>query len=542
MSGDLEKIHRSIYKHMKAKALAYEGGKSKTLKTYQKDQTKFSKRKIQKSSFEDLNKSISESQLVFLGDFHTFDQNSRNLERITRMLLKGRRKFSLGVEMVMQNHQHHIDDFLSGNITEIEFLELIDYHESWRFPWSYYRPFFEMAKKYKLKVLALNTLGNLKQRDDQASALINDFFKGSPKGRLLVLFGELHIVPDKLPALVQKKSKTKIPATIIHQNLDEVYWKLGIHDIEENNQVVKFNKNEFSLQTSPPWIKYESMIYWYENLCEDPEFDIHDYIMNNALFTINTNVTETFHFLCEKIIKALKLPVDQEDLEDFNLYDHSKLKFVLERIERIPRSSVSNFYKKMVEDGKSFRIPYGTYYYCSSYSINRISFLSGMHIQDIQLKKKSIHYERVLVQGSQLEKFLFLVRQTTFGYLTSKIVNPYRKCDLYLDFRQKYMSAKSDREKDSYKLTLELIEWDGTTDLSDLIQGKSLFNLYYLARRIGFYMGDLFYDNFLIKNKSGTKKILNFLTDPHLNEDGYHYIKSKIISPKKYRKHKKRLF
>jgi hypothetical protein len=260
-------LHKSIYKHLKKRAQGLEGGVSRELKSYQRNQRKYAKRPFKTVDADELFKAIRSSQVVFLGDFHSFDQNSRNLERLTRELIKQKNKFCLGVELVQEKNQESIEKYLKHQITELEFLEEIEYHDSWRFPWTYYRPFFEMARKHQLPIIGLNSEGNLQERDHRAAEILGSFIENNPQERMLVLIGELHIVPNKLPEKVAKKVENTLPdykATIIHQNLDEVYWKLHEIEIEKHNQIIQFNEWEYSLQTSPPWIKYESMIYWYE--------------------------------------------------------------------------------------------------------------------------------------------------------------------------------------------------------------------------------------------------------------------------------------
>ena len=55
--------------------------------------------------------------------------------------------------------------------------------------------------------------------------------------------------------------------------------------------IVSFSQNEFCIVSAPPWVKYESMVYWYENLCDDPDFDIHEYIIENGkkIFCLYSN-------------------------------------------------------------------------------------------------------------------------------------------------------------------------------------------------------------------------------------------------------------
>ena len=145
--------------------------------------------------------------------------------RLLRNLVKTKsKKLALGVEFVHIEFQNAINQYLDNLITEYEFLEAINYHESWRFPWNHYRFFFQMAKKNNLKVIALNSSGTLEERDIVAADIISDFHSENLETTLLVLFGELHIVPDKLPNLVKERIEG-IHSTIIHQNLDEVYWK-----------------------------------------------------------------------------------------------------------------------------------------------------------------------------------------------------------------------------------------------------------------------------------------------------------------------------
>ncbi len=539
-------LHKSIYRHLKKRAKGLEGEVSQELKDYEKNQRKYANRDFKVSKSEELFLAIRKSNVVFLGDFHSFDQNSRNLERLTRELIKQKNKFSLGVELVNENHQESIERYLNHQITELELLEDIEYHESWRFPWSYYRPFFEMARKHKLPIIALNSEGSLSQRDYRASEILSHFIIENPTERLLVLFGELHIVPNKLPKMVQDKIQDKVPefrSTTIHQNLDEVHWKLQEHEIEKHNQIVKFSEHEYSLQTAPPWIKYESMIYWYENLSDDPEFELHDYVLNNGILNLHSNVPENFIFLCEKIQKVLDFDVSGEELEDFNLYEHQNLSLILDKVGRLPKSTLSNFLKRLVKEGRVFRIPFSNNYYCSSYSINRMSFICGIHLQDIVIRKKNINYESILMDKSLAKKFVLIVKQNTMGYLASKVINPFRKCDLYMDLKEKNNNPllPSD-QKIVISTMINIIEDDGTSELSQLMEKKSLFHAYECARKLGFYFGEIVYEDFLIKGHSEYKELFSYLTNDQCSYDSFYDLLRKLLPIDKYPLQKKRLF
>jgi hypothetical protein len=539
-------LHKSIYKSLKKRAKGLEGQVSRELKSYERNQRRFAKRDFKVSDQKTLFSNIRESNIVFLGDFHSFDQNTRNLERLTRELIKQKNKFSLGVELVNEVHQDSIEKYLRREITELEFLEEIEYHESWRFPWSYYRPFFEMARQHDLSILALNSEGSLDERDNRAAEILGNYLTAHPKDRMLVLFGELHIVPNKLPKKVKRKVSNVVPdykATIIHQNLDEVYWKLHEVDIEKHNQIVAFAEDEFSLQTAPPWIKYESMIYWYENLSDDPEFEIHDYVLNTGILNLHSNVPENFIYLCEKVQKVLEFEGTEEEVEDFNLYEHQNLNLILDKVGRLPKATLSNFLKRLVKEGRVFRVPFSNNYYCSSYSINRMSFLCGLHLQDIAIRRKNINYESVLMENNLTRKFTLLVKQVTMGYLASKVINPFRKCDLYLDLKEnKNILHLPNETKEIIESTLRIIEDDGTSELQDLLVKNTLYHAYEVARKLGFYFGDILYEQFLIKGSPHYKEVFSYLTNDSWNYDIFYGYLRVLLPTDKYPEHKKRLF
>lgn len=545
-------LHKSIYRHLKKKAQSLEGEVSKELIQYERNQRKYASRNFQRSSMDELFNRINLGHVVYLGDFHSFDQNSRNLERLIRNLIKQKKSFSLGVEFVDQRYQKSIDNYLARNISELEFLEEIQYHESWRFPWVYYRPFFQMAKEGNVEVLALNSEGGLKERDIKAAEKIEHFFKGNPNSRLLVLFGELHIVPNKLPKLVRSKLSPIIEGyqdVIVHQNLDEVYWKLNETNIEKHNQIISFKSNEYALLSAPPWIKYESMIYWYENLADSPELETNDYLLSEGVLYLNSNVPENFLFLCEKIRETLELEdkIDLETLEDFNLYEYQNLEIVTEKISLLPKR-LSTFFERLVAEGRVFRIPLTSSYYCSSYSINRMGQLTGIHLEHLVHQKLGFSDEHIWINSRNFEKFIAIIKTNAIGFLSSKIINPYRKCDLYGDFQIQLntLENKVHQEKqkiDILRLSLACVELNEDISLSDIVKSNKLFVIHEAARKIGFYWGEIIYEEFLVKKHNKLfNYVMNYLFSISLEEEEFKTILRQILPLDIYPKHKKRYF
>ncbi len=534
----LVNLQKNLYQYMKEKAMLYEDRPSIELKQYTENQREYSNRDFSLSGLPELLATIEKSNIVYLGDFHTFDQNSRNMERILRTLINTKKTcLTLGVEFIQQHHQKYISQYLKNLITEHEFLESIEYQNSWQFPWGHYRFFFQMAKKHQLHIIALNSSGSLPERDDRAASSIIRHLKKNPTTTLLILFGELHIVPNRLPKKVSSENSDLVQ-TIIHQNLDEVFWKLK--EGQRDNQVIKYDEFEFSIQSSPPWVKYESMIYWYENILEDPEFDIHEYMMESGLMAFNSTVYDTFNYIAQKLVQVYRLDISAEEIEDFNLYDHTKMDFVLTMIDDLEEESDVYLYKTLVSTGKSFKFPNSKTYYCSSYSINRISFLAGLHIQEILLEKN----KKKIVHQNKSSEIISRVYQMLMAYFSSKIINPYRKCNLYKDLIKEMNFHKTHPErKRDIEIALKIIDLKSPSGpfLEKMAKEQGPLQIYRSSKIVGYFLGDVLYDSFYKKDKSLDPILKEVHEGTYLDEE-FNHLKWQILPLNDYQNLKKRFF
>lgn len=505
-------LRKQIFNNLKNRAYSYEGSHSIELIEYKKNQSLLSSREFQKSSIDELLESVEDSTITYIGDFHTFDQNIRNIIRIIKYQIQKKSKSIVALEMVDAKYQLYIDSFLQGHLTELEFLESIEYNESWRFPWSHYRLIFELAKKHDIRIIGINTTGGLEQRDQYASELISEMIKINKDLKLLVLYGELHISKNKIPKKVELKNPNIIQ-TIVHQNLDEVYWS----QIEDNYEfeIIKFEKNEFCINSAPPWIKYESMIYWYENLCDDPDFDIHEYIIENGKKIFSNDTSDNFLILCEQLVGAANLNISKEKYEDFNLYDHTSLDFIQEQID----DDVSQF---LLEQNFSFKLLKKFAYYCSSYSVNRLAYLCGMHIFHIYYSNVKTHSTESL--------FIFKTYEYMTSYFFSKVINPHRKCALYKDFLLL-------QGEDRFKFNMNILD---SNSFDSAFNNCQIPKLILCSMDIGHLLGEYLYHNIVIENNG--LNISSFLINFKFDEFNFQKTKLSILKGFKYKEHLKRYF
>jgi hypothetical protein len=329
---------------------------------------------------------------------------------------------------------------------------------------------------------------------------------------------------------------------IVHQNLEAIYWRLSSKR-EGLNQIIKFNNHEYVLQTSPPWIKYESMIYWYQHLSDDPDFDIHEYIIEHGTKLFDSNSNDNFIFLSKALLDILNHPTNEERLHDFNLYDHSKVEYVSETLNKITSKPVCNFYQHLLTTGKSFKFPFTNNFYCSNYSINRLSYIAGKHVYNIILESNINNFNPndIFKPGKNQKKFMSFFYQSIMAYLSSKIINPYLKCDMYQDLSRKLNDTKtSEVLKKKIKLTLNIL--DGQSKLQILLKGQTTRTIYSSSFLAGHILADSIFDKFYKTGDSMFDYIISLITSGDLSKIRFLELKTLVFPNNEYRLQKKRFF
>ena len=89
---EILKRRKSIYENLKHKALSFED-RGDSLNEYLNDQSLMAQRDFTLSNLEELKQRVLKSDFIFLGDFHTFDQNIRNALRVIKVLEENDSKF-----------------------------------------------------------------------------------------------------------------------------------------------------------------------------------------------------------------------------------------------------------------------------------------------------------------------------------------------------------------------------------------------------------------------------------------------------------------
>ncbi len=242
------------------------------------------------SGRDDLIEAAAGSRAVFVGDFHTLRQSQRLPLRLMDRLAarpafaRGERQVVLGLEMAMGRHQRAVDRYLAGALDEAAFLRATGYERTWGFPWSSYRPLLDYARWRNIPVLALNSKPpgrnrRLERRDRNAARILARFAADHPQALLVVLFGDLHVADDHLPARFREEMRRlggSASVTLVFQNISHLYWSLAETGLEQIAEVVRLPdapdkdvRGRFCVLNATPLARIRSHVYWEESRNED---------------------------------------------------------------------------------------------------------------------------------------------------------------------------------------------------------------------------------------------------------------------------------
>jgi hypothetical protein len=439
---------------------------------YQKDFSKISQsriKKIKNLAKKELIQKIRESDVTLIADYHTFAQAQRTALRIIRDAIRPGEEWSIGIEMVPSHFQTELDAFQAGKLSLAEFHEIIDYRSEWGFPWQHYKPLFDWAREHKVRLIALNRpkelfypfsssqrdLTDLRKRDEWAAGIITDLF-AAKKGRMIVLYGELHVGRSHLPLEIERISKYFMKRTLrcvsVHQNHDGLFWRFTREGISPEN--IKLGKSNYCVFSSTPWAKLQSLVTWAESfpypnevalekssgkekdvadLDSDFEADYHHWIATYSDF-----LSELFQVPAAEIESATVKTVEEADFltdlfrgSDFSPLEKRALRF-------------------QIENNLRTYVPGAEILYLASPTYNGAAELASIHLF------RHINGSQALFNGDP-EDFYRRVLESMFGFFGSLLINPKRKCDLPGDHARRLLSLRktSGPEKEARELTVK---------------------------------------------------------------------------------------
>jgi uncharacterized iron-regulated protein len=107
----------------------------------------------EETSFPELIENLTGKRAVFMGELHDHPGHHQAQLAVIQSLHEAGREVAIGLEMLQRDDQEVLDDWVSGRISQEEFLAV--YHQNWQW-WPLYQPIFEYARENEIQMLALN--------------------------------------------------------------------------------------------------------------------------------------------------------------------------------------------------------------------------------------------------------------------------------------------------------------------------------------------------------------------------------------------------
>jgi len=213
----------------------------------------------------DVSTEIAKAGIVLVGDYHALPSSHRYLASLLRVPDFRPRPVVLGVETIFSRDQHILEEWHRGEIDEDELRQRIRFDLDWGYDWT---PFYELLSAarehgtsiYGLDCMPREDLRKIGARDRHAADKITGLRQRHSNALIMVLFGESHLAPQHLPALLQQQLPAEPMLTVL-QNVDALYWRAAgeASDRVEAVQVRKdVRENVLCVFNATPLEKYEN--------------------------------------------------------------------------------------------------------------------------------------------------------------------------------------------------------------------------------------------------------------------------------------------
>lgn len=391
------------------------------------------------SSKRELVEAAAAARLVYVGDYHTLPQAQRTVVKLLLALTKLERRVVLCMELVHSKDQELLDRYMLGELSDEAFLKAIDYERTWGFEWAPYAEIFALARRRGLRVVGINSdpqeheYDHLLERDFRTAKIVAREAEADPDAIVLVFDGDLHVARDHLPFIVANYMEYELGVApprhlIVHQNAEEIYWKLAGEAKEREVNVVRLADDAFCVINASPLEKLHSYLNWVSerDALESPSLSgsswdlVEDESEEVEFGEDGPDYTEQVHRLVCTVAEFLQ--IERDDLDAFTVFTVNDLDFLdylaggdfsAQEVEDIKRQILSN---------ESYFIPKGDIIYLADFSLQNAA-------------EEATHFLHHRCSGYGWEAprplavdFYFRVVTEAIGYFGSKVIVPTREC------------------------------------------------------------------------------------------------------------------
>lgn len=535
---ELIEIQKRLVKRIKQELYAEYCQSNPQIEPYYEDYKKLTDSYERPAAKAELISVIAESDIVYIGDYHTLRQAKKTLIRILEALPASlslgeagpaNRQIIIGLETFQSRHQPAVDRYINREIDESELLKMVDYDKTWGFNWHNYRMVLDYARNRSIKVVALNTdafpdgqptgppggraVTNLTKRDIAAADIITATAKQYPDSLMIVLFGDLHISENHLPKIVEERlAKENLPRRrlIICQNSERIYWKLAAEGLEQSVDLVKIKDRVYGVVNSTPIMVFQSCLNFQNQEKEIAHCPVHQGWCEDTDIPLTDEIAELVKAICD-FLNLEPPPADKFSVctaHDF------------EALERLKQKAQTREEAQLIEAD----LAKTESYFVSESNTICLTNLSLNHAAEEAAHFINHHYVQAAIDKIPLEqrpktppgpaaKFYQRVIREALGFFGSRIINHKRLCDKERDFeetlihygRKKVLTINQREKRSVARMVLEHKKrerdyLDQAAD--DSIMRKPYRKIYHLpidlwvglSQALGYLLGDRLYD------------------------------------------------
>ena len=455
-ANTIKKLQQRLYQQAKSSAKELGVADGDTIIAYSKkfEQSLPSKfRKIERSDFFSY---LSDAKMILYGDFHTLRQSQKGFVRLMQELAKfhPQQKCLIAMEMFKVKDQVLLESFLAQQLSEQEFLQRIDYENSWGFPWPNYRMIIDYARRAQIPVFAINSdaggRDKLPTRDELCATMLKRLALQYRGYQIFCIVGEYHLADQQLPALlINRRTNRKIVRVV--SNIDQYYFSLNFPPEFTISHYLYLKKDLFCIMDTPPWVKWQSYNFWEEQRDNSKQFEAREGFYNELQLDLD------YHFLSlvSDLVRFFAFTDNSTALSRFHLISGTPQKIITEVQRRryadnktilkhaVVRLAVDGFY--FLENSKTILL--------AKVSLNNLAEMAGQFLYEIIAPSPTT--------ASPTDRFYRRVIRFTIGVLCSKIINPKRKLTnyyRYVDIAQGQVLAEQE-QREIARQVIRFHEW-----------------------------------------------------------------------------------
>ncbi|MDI6889897.1 MAG: ChaN family lipoprotein [Thermodesulfovibrionales bacterium] len=115
-------------------------------------------------SFPELVQHLNSARVIYVGETHDNPDHHAIQLRVIKALYEKESNISIGLEMLERTNQEVLDRWTKGQLKEEDFFKESQWAKCWGYDYHLYKPIFNFARGYSLKLIALNAPSEIVQK------------------------------------------------------------------------------------------------------------------------------------------------------------------------------------------------------------------------------------------------------------------------------------------------------------------------------------------------------------------------------------------